>query len=43
MITRRRVLLVAGGIFGGYVGWRYFGSSDEEAFVTVVRRPGSTT
>jgi len=38
MITRRRVLLVAGGIFGGYVGWRYFGSSDEEAFVTVVRR-----
>jgi hypothetical protein len=38
MITRRRLLLVGGGIFGGYAGWRYFGSSDEEAFVTVVRR-----
>ena|ERR1700676_1556952 len=38
MITRRQLLLVAGGISGGYAGWRYFGSSVEEAFVTVVRR-----
>jgi hypothetical protein len=38
MITRRQLVLVAGGIVGGYAGWRYFGSSDQEAFVTVVRR-----
>jgi hypothetical protein len=38
MISRRRLLAVAGGIIGGYAGWRYVGSADEEAFVTVVRR-----
>jgi hypothetical protein len=38
MITRRRLLAVCGGIIAGYAGWSYFGSSDREAFVTVVRR-----
>ena len=37
MISRRQLLAVGGGIIGGYAGWRYFASSDEQAFVTVVR------
>jgi hypothetical protein len=38
MMTRRRLLVGTGVVIGGYAGWRYSFSSDEEAFVTVVRR-----